>query len=378
MTAPVPAQVERLERAVKAAQRGDLDAVAEVEAADDWHLTRRTGLGGSDVAALLGLDRWKRPIDVWLVKTGRQSDDAAPESEPARWGKLLEPVVAEDYAATHKVRLVGPLPAMRHPDRSWHLGNIDRAVPVVLGAGYTRIVEIKTRGWHRLREYGLADTDEVPLAEQCQARWYMPLARVDRADVAVLFNTSHRRDYVLERDDTIEQGLVESCEQWWRDHVLADVAPDADGSDSYGRYLADRFDADAGYAVPTEHDLELLGQARALAVLSRSVRDARELVQQRIGQRIGEAAGWDLAPFGDAKLHYKAQRGRPDDSSVMRELAERLGIGERQLEALRSQHRHKPSRPMRFPVSWRSDELVGVLPELATAITQLTEPSKCP
>ena len=36
----------------------------------EWLKTRQTGIGGSDVAAILGLSKWKTPLDIYLAKTG--------------------------------------------------------------------------------------------------------------------------------------------------------------------------------------------------------------------------------------------------------------------------------------------------------------------
>ena len=46
---------------------------------------RRKGIGGSDVATILGLNKWKSPYQLWLEKTG-QIDLEHTESEPAYWG----------------------------------------------------------------------------------------------------------------------------------------------------------------------------------------------------------------------------------------------------------------------------------------------------
>ena len=48
-----------------------------------WLDRRRAGIGGSDVAALLGLSRWKTPLDVFLDKTGRS--EPIPDNEPMLW-----------------------------------------------------------------------------------------------------------------------------------------------------------------------------------------------------------------------------------------------------------------------------------------------------
>ena len=42
---------------------------------EEWLARRRSGIGGSDVAAVLGLSPWKSPRQVWLDKTTDISDD---------------------------------------------------------------------------------------------------------------------------------------------------------------------------------------------------------------------------------------------------------------------------------------------------------------
>ena len=36
---------------------------------EDWLRFRKTGIGGSDMAAIMGLSKWKSPLDIWLEKT---------------------------------------------------------------------------------------------------------------------------------------------------------------------------------------------------------------------------------------------------------------------------------------------------------------------
>lgn len=37
-----------------------------------WVEARRNGIGGSDVASIMGLNKFSSPLSVWLVKTGRE------------------------------------------------------------------------------------------------------------------------------------------------------------------------------------------------------------------------------------------------------------------------------------------------------------------
>ncbi|MDP3766551.1 MAG: YqaJ viral recombinase family protein, partial [Dehalococcoidia bacterium] len=59
-----------------------------------WLAARRAGIGGTDAAAILGLSPFRTPLDVYLDKTGAAQDERT-ETQPMRWGKALEPVIAE-------------------------------------------------------------------------------------------------------------------------------------------------------------------------------------------------------------------------------------------------------------------------------------------
>lgn len=47
---------------------------------DDWLAIRRTGIGGSDAAAAVGLNPHMSALELWLDKTGRA--DGMPRPDP--------------------------------------------------------------------------------------------------------------------------------------------------------------------------------------------------------------------------------------------------------------------------------------------------------
>uniref|UniRef100_UPI00193103D1 YqaJ viral recombinase family protein n=1 Tax=Caenibacillus caldisaponilyticus TaxID=1674942 RepID=UPI00193103D1 len=63
---------------------------------DEWLRERRKGIGGSDAAAILGLNKWKSPIQVYMEKIGEIESDVS--SEAAYWGHVLEDVVAREFS----------------------------------------------------------------------------------------------------------------------------------------------------------------------------------------------------------------------------------------------------------------------------------------
>mgnify|MGYP003308094406 CR=1 FL=1 len=61
----------------------------------EWLARRRQGIGGSDVAAILGLSPWRTALDVYHDKTGAEKPEA--ETENMRIGTALEQFVADRF-----------------------------------------------------------------------------------------------------------------------------------------------------------------------------------------------------------------------------------------------------------------------------------------
>ena len=105
------------------------------QARAEWLAQRRTGIGGSDVAAILGLSKYRSPLDVYKDKIGETPDGE--QSQAAYWGTKLEDVVAREFQERTglKVQRVN-----RQLSREgWMHANIDRAVVNHAISGTVRI-----------------------------------------------------------------------------------------------------------------------------------------------------------------------------------------------------------------------------------------------
>lgn len=87
---------------------------------DDWLTVRKGGIGSSDAAAAVGLNPYQSPLELWLIKTGRDTGlpkvDPKDETSPMYWGSLLEPIVAAHYTkrSGNRVRRINAV--LQHPD----------------------------------------------------------------------------------------------------------------------------------------------------------------------------------------------------------------------------------------------------------------------
>ena len=172
---------------------------------------RRTGIGGSDVAGILGISPWATPLDVWRQKV---LGDQADESEPMRWGSLLEPIIRREAELR-----IGESVTEGHlvVADDWRFGNIDGLV------GADAILECKTA--RDSSEWGQEGTDEIPDHYLTQVAWYLSVTARSLAHVAVLIGGSDFRLYRVGRDLRLEGAILERVERFWRDHVRTEVPP---------------------------------------------------------------------------------------------------------------------------------------------------------
>ncbi|PNW65637.1 UNVERIFIED_CONTAM: hypothetical protein BEN50_21860 [Euhalothece sp. KZN 001] len=196
---------------------------------------RRGGLGGSDMAAILGFSRYATPYDVWLAKRGEAEPERQEEKPWLYWGHQLEDLIAKEYQKRTQRRVQRVNRQMRHPDHSFMVGHIDRAVvnPEIAGRvnwkmgrlTTDRILEIKTANAFTAGAWGESGTDDVPEEYLIQCQWYMGLTGADVADLAVLIGGSDYRSYSIARHDGLIDDLVAEAERFWR-LVESGVAPD--------------------------------------------------------------------------------------------------------------------------------------------------------
>ncbi|MDQ6875413.1 MAG: YqaJ viral recombinase family protein [Actinomycetota bacterium] len=165
-----------------------------------WHSARAGGLGGSEIAAVLGLSPWESRFSLWHRKAGRLGPPA--ENEEMEWGKRLESAVVGKFADNHPELNIGRAGTYRHPDRAWQVANPDRLcyTPRADRSGHDVAAILEAKAALFDDEWGPVGGDQVPPYVRCQALWYCDTLGVDAAHVAVLIGGHDYREYTLHPD----------------------------------------------------------------------------------------------------------------------------------------------------------------------------------
>lgn len=270
---------------------------------EDWLEVRKNGIGGSDAAAAVGLNPYMSPLELWLIKTGRDANLPRPDpqdtSEPVYWGTLLEPIVAASYTKQtgNKVRRVNAV--LQHPTIPFMLANVDREV---VGCRDVQLLECKTAGEFGARLW----RDGVPEYVQLQVQHQLAVTGRQAADVAVLICGQRLEVHHVVRDDSLIARLIELEAAFWR-FVETDTSPPADGSDSADRALRCLYPG-AGGTVDFTDDRRL-SSAFADLVAVRADIEARQQVEAQLKQTIAQAMGEaDRAEFETGSVSYKRSK----------------------------------------------------------------------
>lgn len=201
---------------------------------------RRKGIGGSDVAAIVGADPKVTAYQLWREKRGLGADD---QGKPfaRRRGNFLEAAILTKYEAT-----VQPATFERgiphEADGGWRRGNQDARA--TMADGVRKVVEAKSLNRNVARaDWGTPWSDEVPDRALCQGLWYGSLDDADIVDFAVLVipddpdevlgltpaevvAASEFRIYQARRNRDVERWLIDSARSFWFDNVVAGVQPE--------------------------------------------------------------------------------------------------------------------------------------------------------
>ncbi len=222
-----------------------------------WLRWRRSGLGASDIAAVLGISPYASPWSVWADKVGLFAADDDDPAEHMEFGRRAEAMISPWFADltgfhvaasqlwaqsdTHPWLLATPdgavtdrdyctmggdCPFPSHPE--WpHTGlRIDTDDLMVLRdlARTFEGLEIKVA-------YDSKVWAEIPVHYQAQGQQQMATTGWERIWFAVLHGRRFRV-YVLERDEADIKEMIERGAEFWEQHVLARVAPPIDGSEA--------------------------------------------------------------------------------------------------------------------------------------------------
>ena len=292
----------------------DIDQLSYAE----WLEVRRSGIGGSDAAAAVGMSIWKSPIELWEEKAlGKMQ--AKQDNEPMRWGRLLEPVIREEFAKRTGYAVSVCRSMLQAPQWPWMQANLDGLIEIP-GRG-VGVLEIKTSSAFKDSDWGGNDDSQprCPDAYALQTTHYLAVTGLDFAVLCVLIGGNKLRWLTVERDVQFIAHLVELERRFW-EHVLTQTPPPVDGSTACAEMLVRKYPTSSNAApliLPTDADdwIQQYWQAKAE---EDAAGDRKRLAENRLKEVMGEHEK-AVSPGGCQVSWKTVQSTRIDSAKLKKE-----------------------------------------------------------
>ena len=295
---------------------------------------RMATVGSSDVATILGVNRWGSVWEVWARLVGLVPRYGGTQTPAMRRGTRLEDAVGQWHATEAGLILTdcpkvgeeplpGPEPWMH--DRPDFLALPVDSVGLSNIPHYDRAIEVKTaRYLDEADGWGPPGGDAVPLHVAAQSLWHMICQDLDRCDV-VAFGTVRDdfRSYELQRRAKLANRVLDAVRNWYEHHVVDGHHPALDGSaasvrwagqvlpyvgpDTSGMRQVDK-QASRIWLDATPADLALARDMTQLKAAMADLAAQQNALKARMMERIGGAYG--LRSDGHTVAIWPAHKGR--------------------------------------------------------------------
>lgn len=182
---------------------------------------RKTGIGGSDIAAIMGISPWNTAYGIYLDKIGESKPLDKPHLQLGH--KAQGPILrlyekqTESVVEKEEIKII-------HPHYPFLYGHIDG----VTNEGKT-FIEVKTTS------LGIEEWDyTIPPYYRTQVGFYAALGNPDYVDMAVAYwfnekqldNIKYFTTLTYWRDLAFEQGIIDLAVEFWQEHVLKRRPPE--------------------------------------------------------------------------------------------------------------------------------------------------------
>ena len=284
---------------------------------DEWLSNRRTGIGGSDAGAIMGVHPSKGPYGVWAEKAGY--DMAVEDNEAMRQGRDLEEYVAQRFTEKTGLKVQREYGMLRSKAHPCMVANIDRKI-----RGERAGLECKTSRDIYMKRYRGGD---FPMEYYCQCLHYLAVTGWDAWYLCVVVYGTDVLVFKLCREEVQDDidALIEAEEAFWRDYVEGGQIPPPDGLRSTTEALGKVWAQSEDYAIEsTPEDEMLIEQLISYKAQRRAADAAIRKLENQIKARMQDA---EELRGTTALVTWKPSKRRTISEKLIREKYPDVDIG---------------------------------------------------
>jgi len=192
---------------------------------------RKTGVGGSDAPIILGVSKWSSLLQLWASKVQALEEDIRAEdideetAEELTWGRLVEPIVLEQFQKKTGRGVIHQELFVRHPEINWLIGHAD-GKELIHPEGSLGILECKNVSkWIWMEWF-----EDAPLPVKIQIQHYLAAFDLEYATAVALIGGNKMVWHDVQRNQPFIDAMLEEEERFWA-RVVSDNPPPATAAD---------------------------------------------------------------------------------------------------------------------------------------------------
>ena len=245
---------------------------------EQWLELRRNSIGGSDAAAACGQSPWVSQLALYCDKMGLIPDRETNES--MRRGTYLEEYVAQRFMEETGKKVRRDNSMWCDEEYTFLTANVDRVI-----VGENAGLECKTMNDYSANDFDF-ESGEIPVQYYYQCQHYMMVMGWDYMYIA--FSTNFKFIWLkIDRNDTFIDTMRLQEADFWYNHVVKHLRPEADGSESSMEILEDLYPEETRDSVMT-FDFDALGQRYMfLNDMANQIKKEKDKIKGKLCDRLG-------------------------------------------------------------------------------------------
>jgi putative phage-type endonuclease len=252
-----------------------------------WHEFRKNGIGGSEVATILGLNKYDTVTRTFYEKIG-QIPPRDFDNPKMFFGRYMEDKIADlweyydgselgwidNYKNNKIIRKCRKINGyVVNPDYPWLFASLDRVQNVTGGINLLTgekltteaVLEVKTLSYWSSQQW----IDGLPISFLLQVHQYMIILETDYAEIPILKDGNSLEVEKVQRDDSLCEKIIDISKAFWYklvvpaqeafkkrqeaekvgnmaevekyDAIIQSLEPEPDHSEAYTAFMSERF-----------------------------------------------------------------------------------------------------------------------------------------
>ena len=269
----------------------------------EWLKVRQSGIGGSDISSVCGINPYKSALALYYEKTQEVKEDDI-ENLPAELGTYLEPfmkVKFEDWWKKNKggeIIEVESMPfILQHSTNEIALANLD-------GFFGDNLVEYKTTSERNYKQW---EEDNLPDYYYLQTQWYLYVTNFRYCYIAFLIGNRKFDAKLIERNEEVIKQIAEKADYFWNTFVIPRIPPAPSGDESSGEVLKKLYPKELEgkvISIEGEEYLQAINKLEQLKLAKKEAELGIEEANQIFKAKMGNA---EIALCGDKKITWAEQ-----------------------------------------------------------------------